>query len=192
MYQSYRATIDSELLFLPAAELQRMLREAAPHAGEGIALLEVVRLLERIPLFSGLSRAALRDLARQAERQVLQARSIVVRQGAPSGRLYLIAAGRAAVVRLGAAAEGKPRVIAQLGPEEFFGELELLRGEAPLASVVSVTRLELLAIPHTVIAAMLAGASGLARGLEQVGSGRMIELNRAAPAARPQGTGNGQ
>nr|WP_255603203.1 cyclic nucleotide-binding domain-containing protein [Oscillochloris sp. ZM17-4] len=175
--QAYRATIESDLLFLPGAEIERMLREVAPHAGEGLALLDVVRLLERVPLFHGVPRTALRELARHAGRAERPARSVIVRQGQPSGRFYLIVSGRAAVVRLSAEdPSGKPRVVAQLGPEEFFGELELLRGGPPMASVISVTPVELLLIPHTVIGAMLARTSDLARGLEQIGTGRMLML----------------
>lgn len=175
--QAYRATIESDLLFLPGAEIERMLKEVAPHASEGVALLDVVRLLERVPLFHGVPRTALRELARHAGKVERPARSVIVRQGQPSGRFYLIVSGRAAVVRLSAEdPSGKPKVVAQIGSEEFFGELELLRGGPPMASVISVTPLVLLAIPHTVIGAMLARTSDLARGLEQIGTGRMLML----------------
>jgi putative peptide zinc metalloprotease protein len=175
--QSYRATIESDLLFLPGTEIERMLKEVAPHAGEGVALLAIVRLLERIPLFQGVPRTALHDLAVHAERVEHPARTVIVRQGTPSGRFYLIESGRAAVVRLAPEnTSGKPQVIAQLGPEEFFGELELLRGDPPMASVISATPLTMLSIPHPVIGAMLAGTGDLARSLEQVGTGRMLML----------------
>ncbi|MEI6777156.1 MAG: cyclic nucleotide-binding domain-containing protein [Chloroflexales bacterium] len=175
--RSYGTTIGSDLLFLPGAEIERMLKEVAPHASEGVALREIVRLLERIPLFHGVPRTALRELAMHAERLEQPARTIIVRQGVPSGRFYLIDTGRAAVMRLQSEnPSGKPQVVAQLGPDEFFGELELLRGGPPLASIVSITTIHLLAIPHSVIGAMLAGTSDIARSMEQVGTGRMLML----------------
>ncbi|NTW98062.1 MAG: cyclic nucleotide-binding domain-containing protein, partial [Oscillochloris sp.] len=175
--QSYRATIESSLLYLPGAQIERMLKEVAPHAGEGVALLEVVRLLERIPLFHGVPRTALRDLARHAAQVEQPARTVIVRQGQPSGRFYLIVAGRAAVLRISAEEPtGKAQVIAQLGSEEFFGELELLRGGPPMATVASISPIRLLVIPHSVIGEMLARTGDLARGLEQIGSGRMLML----------------
>ncbi|NTW00224.1 MAG: cyclic nucleotide-binding domain-containing protein, partial [Oscillochloris sp.] len=175
--RSYQATIESEVLFLPGAEIEHMLREVAPHAGEGVALIETVRLLERVPLFHGMPRTALRDLARHAERIHHPARSVIVRQGRPSGRFYLIVQGKATVIRLAPEdSTNKPYIVAQLGPEEFFGELELLRGGPPMASVISTIPIELLSIPHTVIGAMLAHTSNLARGLEQIGSGRILML----------------
>jgi putative peptide zinc metalloprotease protein len=179
---SYRATVETELLYLPQPELQRMLREAAPHTAEGVALLEAVRLLERVPLLDDLPRAELRALARAASRRTLAPRTLVVREGQPSGMFYVIEAGQAAVVRRSAAkadaeaTPGPPKVIARLGPAEFFGELELLHGTPPVASVVTIAETQLLALPHAALARLLTGADGLARGLEQVGSGRLLEL----------------
>lgn len=180
--RSYRATVESDLLYLPQAELQRMLREAAPHTAEGMALIEAVRLLERVPLLRDLPRAELRALARAASRHTLPPRTLVVREGQPSGMFYVIEAGQAAVVRRGPAqaGDGKPgpaKVVARLGPAEFFGELELLRNTPPVASVVTISEVRLLALPHAAIAALLTGEAALARGLERVGSGRLLELN---------------
>ncbi len=173
--RAYRATIESTLLFLPGTEIERTLKEVAPHTSAGLALREIVRLLERIPLFHDAPRTSLRDLAVHAERVDHPARTMIVRQGVASGRFYLIETGRAAVVRLDSERPSdKPQIVAQLGPEEFFGELELLRGGPPMASVISATPIRLLAIPHRVIGAMLAGTGDLARSLEQVGTGRML------------------
>jgi putative peptide zinc metalloprotease protein len=175
--QAYQATIESDLLFLPGARIEHMLSEVAPHAGEGLALLEIVRLLERIPLFHGMPRTALRKLARRATKVEQPTRTVIVRQGQPSGQFYLIVDGRAAVVRLSAEEPTrKPQVVARLGPEEFFGELELLRGGTPMASVVSLSPIKLLAIPHSVIGEMLTHTSDLARSLEQIGTGRILML----------------
>jgi len=183
--RSYQASVESDLLFLPAAELQRMLNEAAPHTAEGMELIAKVRLLERVPMLDSLPRSELRALARAARRLALAPRSVVVREGRPSGMFYVIESGQAAVVRRAAGGEaaGKAQVIARLGPAEFFGELELLRGAPPVASVVTIAETRLLALPHAAIAALLTGADQLARGLEQVGSGRLLELSAEAQRA---------
>jgi putative peptide zinc metalloprotease protein len=179
--QSYRASIPSDLLYLPPAALQWAVREAAPHAAEGVELLAKVRLLERLPIFHDLSRASLHTLAKTATRIRRPPRSIIVRQGQPSGAFYVIADGYAAIVRQGSAKDasgtlGPPKVVARLGPAEFFGEIELVRGTPPVASVVSVTDIELVAVPHHALTELLAGATGAARGIEQIGSGRELEL----------------
>lgn len=178
---AYITNMESSILYLPGGEVQRVLREVAPHTNEGIAIIETVQLLERVPLFAGLPRSSLRDLAGAAQQKQVSPRSVIVRQGVASGMFYLIAKGRAAVVRQsiskgGDVVAGPPKVVAQLGPGEFFGEIELLRNSPPMASVVSIEKMELVAIPHATIADMLTHSSGLARGLEQIGSGRIITL----------------
>jgi putative peptide zinc metalloprotease protein len=179
--QSYRASIASELLYLPPDALQWALREAAPHAAEGAALLAKVRLLERIPIFHDLPRTTLHELAQVARREQRPSRSIIVRQGRANGNLYVIADGHAAIVRQSVSKDGNgelgpPKVVARLGPTEFFGEIELLRGTPPVASVVAASDLELIALPHHQLTTVLEAATGVARGLFQVGSGRELEL----------------
>ena len=185
--RAYKASVDSDLLVLPAAELAALLRGAAPHAAEGEALALMVRTLERAPVFHDLPRETLRALALQAELLRLPPRTPVVRQGLPSGRLYVIVSGEAAVVQRPAGAAGAEntsangrRVVARLGPAELFGEVELLRGTLPVASVVAVTPVELLALPHAAVAGLLASAADVERGLERIGSGRLIALRAEA------------
>lgn len=181
----YRASVNSELLFLRSDELARLMRSAAPHAAEGPALAALVHVLERTSLFRDLPRESLRSLARQAERVTLPARSIVIRQGRVSGHLYIITVGQAAVVRRNETVDSSATpeaaratsVVARLGPDELFGELELLRGSPPMATVVSLTPLELVALPHRAVAGLLSGGGSLSLGLEQLGSGRLRHLS---------------
>ena len=49
-----------------------------------------------------------------------------------------------------------------------------------LANVVAVTQLVALALPHAAIQALLLGDGGMSRGLEQVGTGRLIALRQGA------------
>jgi len=175
----YRASIESELLYLPPGELQRMLREAAPHTAEGAELLSRMRLLERTPLLADLPRAQLRELARHAERKTVAARQIIVRQGRPGGYLYVIASGQAAVLRQEETAQGPrgpTRLVARLGVAEFFGEMELLRGTLPVATVVAITPLEVIAIPHHVVKQFILGGDHVTNRFEQISSGRLLEL----------------
>ncbi|MGQ9526241.1 MAG: cyclic nucleotide-binding domain-containing protein [Chloroflexus sp.] len=175
----YRATIESELLYLPAGELQRMLREAAPHTAEGAELLARMRLLERVPLLGDLSRAQVRELARQAERITVDSRRVIIRQGRPGGKLYVIARGQAAVLRQEETPQGPwgpARLIARLGPTEFFGEMEFLRGVPPVASVVAVTPVEVIALPHQALAQLMLGGDRVIHRLEHLAGGRLLEL----------------
>ncbi|NTU84854.1 MAG: cyclic nucleotide-binding domain-containing protein, partial [Chloroflexales bacterium] len=173
--------VDSELLCLGADALASLLDGAAPNAAGGEALAAIVRTLEQAPFFRDLPRETLRRLAGQAERLSLPARTPVIRQGLPSGRLYVIVTGEAAVVRAGEREPGgtaKGRLVARLGPAELFGELELLRGTAPMASVIALTPVELVGLPHSAIAGLLTADSPLGGGLEQIGSGRLRALRQ--------------
>lgn len=174
---AYRASVASELLYLSVAELRRLLAGAAPHAAEGPALVATLRALERAPFFHDLPRATLRTLARTAEHVTYPPRTPLVRQGRPSGRIYVIVAGEAAVLRRSEAKTpgeppGPPQVIARLGPDELFGELELLKGAPPHASVVALTPLEVVSVSHDAVAGLLSAGGSL----ERLGSARLREL----------------
>ncbi|PJF46170.1 MAG: hypothetical protein CUN48_15170, partial [Candidatus Thermofonsia Clade 3 bacterium] len=88
--------------------------------------------------------------------------------------------GTAAVVRhdSSAANEGqsRARLIARLGPQEFFGELELLRNAPPVASVIALTSLTTLTLPHAAIQALVHNDGSVSRQLERIGTGRLKAL----------------
>ena len=177
--RQYRASVDSDLLFLNASALARLLNGAAPHADDGAALATAVQYLERAPFFRDLRRETLRALAPHAEFIRFPPRTPLIRQGRPSGRLYVLVAGEVVVVQTDGAeagATGKGRIVARLGPVDLFGELELLRGTLPVASVVAVTPVELLALPHSAVAGLLTAGGPISHELEQIGSGRLHAL----------------
>lgn len=176
---AYRATMASSLLYLPADEFFRLTADRAPHAATGLESAEVLRLLERVPLFADLPRNTLRGLATIAEQRTYPARTVVVRQGAPSGMFFVIRKGTAAVVRRDPEANGAQsaiRPVARLGPQEFFGELELLRNAPPVASVIALTPLTTLALPHAAIQALVHSDGSVSQQLERIGTGRLKAL----------------
>lgn len=179
---TYRTTIASALLFIPALDLHAFLARDNSHVADGEQTRKVLRLLERVPLFADFPRHTLRGLAMIARQEGFGEHKVIVREGQPSGMFYLIVEGQAAVIARrntdGASSTQSLAVVARLGAEEFFGELELLRGTPPVASVVSVTRLTLLALPHDAIATLLSGSSAASRSLQQVGTGRLLDLRQ--------------
>lgn len=174
---TYRATMTSSLLYLPADEFFRLIADQAPNAATSLNSTEVLQLLERVPLFADLPRNTLRGLAAIAEQRTFPARTIVVRQGAPSGTFFIIRSGTAVVVRRNPdGAEPQVQPVARLGPQEFFGELELLRNAPPVASVITLTPLTALALPHAAIQALVHSDGGVSQRLERVGTGRLKAL----------------
>ncbi len=179
---TYRSPIASSLLFIPDDQVRRLIQNEAPHLGEAVQSAAIIRRLEQIPLFTDLPRSALHTLARSATEVHFAPRAIIVRQSQPSGTLYLIDEGYAAVVirDLEADAERRPtRTMARLGPQELFGELELLRGTPPTATIVALTELTALAIPHRAIAQLLHTDDRMTQDLRQIGTGRLRDLAAA-------------
>jgi CRP/FNR family cyclic AMP-dependent transcriptional regulator len=95
-----------------------------------------IALLERVPLFEGLTRHQLRKVAALAEEVRYGEGRAVVREGARGDAFYVIVDGTARVLR-----GPTLRRITGLGPGDFFGELALLTGGTRMASVIAETPL---------------------------------------------------
>jgi putative peptide zinc metalloprotease protein len=190
---TYIATVETSLLFIQADEFQTIVREQAPHAAIALDSVATVRLLESVPLFNGVPRNILRRLAHVAAQYTFEPRSLIVRQGTPSGQFYIISSGQAAVVARNPAQPGaKPALVSQIGEREFFGEMELLYNTPPIASVLAVTPLTVFALPHTAVRELITGDNTLSQRLEQISSGRLIALRQSMTVGigdRGQGSG---
>ncbi|MGH2462814.1 MAG: cyclic nucleotide-binding domain-containing protein, partial [Candidatus Limnocylindria bacterium] len=111
-----------------------------------------------LPLFDGLAPAALEQAARHLERIRVTPGQAVVRQGDPADRFFHILDGTFEVAQTKDPG-GAPRFLRNLGPDDVFGEIGLLRG-----------------IPRT--ATVTAAADGTLLALE---GGRFLELVGAGP-----------
>jgi CRP-like cAMP-binding protein len=87
-----------------------------------------VDLLSQVPLFAGLSRRHLRQLAEHADIVSFRQRESIVQAGRPGGTFYVILEGEAKVVRGG-------KTISRMTPGDFFGEISLLDGGPRTATV---------------------------------------------------------
>jgi CRP-like cAMP-binding protein len=95
-----------------------------------------VGLLGQVPLFAGLSRRHLRQVARLSEAASFHAGRTVVQFGSRGNAFYVIVEGTAKVT-----VGYSSRTIRKLGPGDFFGELALLDGQPRSASVTAETDL---------------------------------------------------
>jgi len=90
-------------------------------------------LLKQVDFFSALSVGELELLLQALEKKSFRRGTIMIRQDEPGDSFYLISSGRMSVwVSSGL---GK-RLIAWLGPEEFFGEMALVDDSPRHATVV--------------------------------------------------------
>jgi MFS family permease len=99
----------------------------------------------KLPLFAGVTRARLETAMHRVIEVPVSAGTPVVTQGDPADRFYIIESGSFTVSQI-APDGGPPRVLRQLGENQVFGELGLLRREPRSATVTADTDGLLLAL----------------------------------------------
>src|ERR671918_913249 len=114
-----------------------------------------VELLRRVPLFSELSEPELERISRVAVARSFPKGVRVFHEGDHSDSCYIVRSGDLRVTR--EHSDGRAIALATLGPGDIFGELAMLDGEAPSASVEALTDSELLALPAGDVRALLRG-----------------------------------
>ncbi|MFI5225449.1 MAG: cyclic nucleotide-binding domain-containing protein [Candidatus Limnocylindrales bacterium] len=123
-----------------------------------------VQLLQGVSLFADLGEPALTSIAEVAIEVDFPAGRAIVRQDEVGTGFYLIAGGRARVVRDG-------ETVAELGPGQFFGELSLLDGRPRIATVSAIEPTTCLAIAswdfETLLQAQPGVAIAILRGVAQ-------------------------
>lgn len=93
-----------------------------------------VAALKRLPLFEGLSRRQLIQVARLTDDLDVPAGTVLCREGSRGEEFFVIIDGEAAVTRGGAR-------VATVGPGEFFGEIAVLEPVLRTATVTAATPL---------------------------------------------------
>ena len=93
-----------------------------------------VEALRRCPLFEGLSKKELVELARHSEDVEVPAGTVLCKEGSRGKEFFVIVDGEAVVERGG-------KKIGTLGPGEFFGEIALVDDVPRIATVTAKTPL---------------------------------------------------
>lgn len=88
----------------------------------------------QLPLFAGVSGSAVEAALERVEPVAVRAGEVVIRQGDPADRFYIVESGSFVVTQEGA--DGSPVTLRELGPDAAFGELGLL-AEAPRSATVT-------------------------------------------------------
>lgn len=103
-----------------------------------------IEVIQRIPLFRNLDVETLRLLAGLAHIRRCVAGEAIVQQGLPADGIYVIVKGRASVSV--ATRDGRVLILREIGEAEIIGEVSLLDGGLPSATVTAVTNLELIVV----------------------------------------------
>jgi len=121
---------------------------------------ERVAFIRRIHLFSKLTEDDLNDVAEALEDQSYEPGAHIIEQGSHGDAFYIVYHG---FVRVTRRRDNKDVILAQLGPQDYFGEEELFRGRARSASISAVTETKVLMLHQN----------------------KLAELMRRAPAVKP-------
>ena len=111
-------------------------------------------LLKKVPLFSGLKRSDLNDIAKVTDESNLQAGKVLAQEGKTGMEFVFILEGEARV-------ESDGREIRRLGPGNFFGEIAILDGKPRTATVIAETDIKVLVIHSQYFTSVLKKNPGL-------------------------------
>ncbi len=129
-------------------------------------------MLRGVPLFSGLSRRHLRQLADRADEVKFAPGETIVAAGMMGGAFFVIADGEAKVTKGG-------RTLAKLRPGDFFGELALLDGGPRAATVTAATPLVAIRIFKRAFDRLITEQPGVAAKMLAVLAGRLRSVERS-------------
>ena len=118
----------------------------------------VGRVLQ-LPLFAGVSNAAVERALDRFEPVSIAAGDVVIRQGEPADRFYIVESGSLAVRQR--EVDGVERELRRLGPDAIFGELGLLTGAPRSATVEALTDGVLLALDGRAFLELVGGPTAL-------------------------------
>ena len=152
---------------------------AAPAARRAPGSPEATRFsqLARLPLFAGVPAPTLEAVATRLVPTSARAHEVIVRQGDPADRFYLIESGAFEVTRRepDQRADATPAHLRTMTRGEVFGEIGLLRGGTRTATVTATTDGKLLALDAASFLELVNTGPGLAP--------RLLDLRRGAPGA---------
>lgn len=109
-----------------------------------LSSMERVIQLKKIPIFSDLQVRELAAIGSIVRERSFQAGGLIIREGSPGDSLFLVLRGRVAVIK--DMDSPNPIALAEIGAEEWFGEMALFDLQPRSASVVAVEDTQLLEV----------------------------------------------
>jgi CRP-like cAMP-binding protein len=130
-------------------------------------------VLASIPIFQGLSKRHLRQVAGIAGVANYMEGASMVREGEPGDTFYVVLTGQAKVVV-------RNRTVNRIVPGDHFGEISLLDGEPRSASVVSETPMTLITVGRKSFQKLLKSDPELSMAMLKSLARRLRETRRFA------------
>lgn len=135
---------------------------------------EIMAMMEKVEIFSPLSRVELQELVGQVRVKAYATGEAPVRQGEPGNSFYIIKSGRVDVVV--EKSSGERAVVATLGAGNFFGEMSLLTGAVRTASIHVKEDAEFIVIDKESFGSVLSDNPSIAEALSHILSERQAGL----------------
>jgi ABC-type lipoprotein export system ATPase subunit len=128
-----------------------------------------------VQAFPSLPEQQLVEITRHLERETYAPGSIILREGAPPGKFYLITRGQIEV--LVDTSDGERLAVARMGRGQYFGEVELLRGGANIATIRAALEsgVEVVALDREAFQHLLAESEPAREAIESVAQQRVAE-----------------
>jgi CRP-like cAMP-binding protein len=124
--------------------------------------------------FPHLTRDELVEAAGRAEAQYFQPGQVILRQGNPADRFYVISSGEVRVTQQ--TAVGKVVELRTLGAGQYFGEIGLLANLPRTATVTAISVVEILTLNRATFSDLVSRSEAMAGDVRRVMEERMALL----------------
>lgn len=150
---------------------------------------QVVALLERVPLFQGLSRSDLEGIAGLVRGRTARENELLFREGDPGDKFYIVFEGAVEVLKERPRGEHDRLAIKRKG--DAFGEMSLLTDSPRSASVRALQETHLLVVSKADFDKLLGGESLTVRIMRQLAKAlQALDVRFAAKEAGGGGAGD--
>jgi uncharacterized protein YhbP (UPF0306 family) len=126
-------------------------------------------------VFSDLPADVAETSSAELQSMKVDAGEVVVRQGGPADKFFIVVDGELEVVR---EEDGKEHEVASLGPGELFGEIAIMRGTPRAATVKATKPSTLLAMERDIFRDLVAQSLGTTGDFDQVIHQRLERLGQ--------------
>jgi MFS family permease len=120
-----------------------------------------LKRIARLPLFGGLSPARVEQALRRLDPVDARAGDVILRQGDPADRFYVICGGSFAVTQA-AEVGGEPRLLRTLTQDDVFGERGIIAGAPRAATITAATDGRLFTMDGADFLELVGGRKGMA------------------------------
>lgn len=130
-------------------------------------------------VFRDLPQQEAATLAAQLNTMEVSAGDVIVRQGAPADKFFIIIDGEVEIIRED---DGQQRTLATLTRGQFFGEMAILRDSPRMATARAIVPTTLFAMERDAFRNLVAGSMGTTQDFDRVIEQRLEEI-RTPPRA---------